>query len=97
VLLLAGLGALSTDDPEPAALPRSGPLAGILDPRVHAPPVTDGLAYNSTKQWDSVGHMSLVAALETEFNVMLDTDEIISMSSVAVVRQVLTKHGVSFA
>jgi acyl carrier protein len=59
--------------------------------------VTDGLAYNSTKQWDSVGHMSLVAALENEFNVMLDTDDIVSMSSVAVVRQVLTKHGVAFA
>ena len=56
----------------------------------------DQLAYNSTKQWDSVGHMSLVAALETEFNVMLDTDEIISMSSAAVVRQVLGKHGVTF-
>jgi acyl carrier protein len=59
--------------------------------------VTDGLTYNSTKQWDSVGHMLLVAALETEFNVMLDTDDIISMNSVAVVRQVLTKHGVPFA
>jgi acyl carrier protein len=56
----------------------------------------DDLAYNSIKQWDSVGHMALVAALENEFNVMLDTDEIISMSSVAVVRQVLAKHGVAF-
>jgi len=56
--------------------------------------VTDDLAYNSVKQWDSAGHMALVAALENEFNIMLDTDEIISMSSVAVVRQVLAKHGV---
>jgi acyl carrier protein len=41
--------------------------------------------------------MSLVAALENEFNVMLDTDDIIAMSSVAVARQILAKHGVSFA
>jgi acyl carrier protein len=63
---------------------------------ISADQVVDGLAYNSIKQWDSVGHMSLVAGLETEFNVMLDTDEIIAMSSVAVVRQILQKHGVTF-
>jgi len=58
--------------------------------------VTDTLAYNSIKQWDSVGHMALVAALETEFNVMLSTDDIIAMSSLAVVRTILLKHGISF-
>lgn len=58
--------------------------------------VVDGLAYNSVKQWDSVAHMALVAALESEFNVMLDTDDIIAMSSVAVARDILCKHGVSF-
>lgn len=58
--------------------------------------VTDGLTYNSIKQWDSVGHMALVAALESEFNVMLDTDEIIAMSSVAVAEQILRKHSVVF-
>ena len=56
--------------------------------------VTAGLAYNSIKQWDSVGHMALVAALESEFNVMLDTDEIIALSSVAVAEQILRKHSV---
>lgn len=63
-----------------------------LDPEV----ITDGLAYNSVKQWDSVAHMALVAALETEFNVMLDTDDIIAMSSVAVARDIVRKHGVTF-
>ncbi len=58
--------------------------------------ITDGLAYNSVKQWDSVAHMALVAALESEFNVMLDTDDIIGMSSVAVARDILRKHGVTF-
>jgi hypothetical protein len=41
--------------------------------------------------------MALVAGLETEFNVMLDTDDIIAMSSVAVAKQILHKHGVSFS
>lgn len=58
--------------------------------------ITDGLAYNSVKQWDSVAHMVLVAGLEAEFNVMLDTDEIIALSSVALARDILRKHGVTF-
>jgi acyl carrier protein len=58
--------------------------------------VTDSLAYNSIKQWDSVAHMALVAALETEFDIMLDTDDILAMSSVAVARQILQKYGVVF-
>ena len=59
--------------------------------------VTDNLAYNSIKQWDSVAHMALVTALESEFNLMLDTDEIIAMSSVGAAKQILGKHGVTFA
>jgi acyl carrier protein len=59
--------------------------------------IVDGLAYNSVKQWDSVAHMALVAALESEFNVMLDTDEIIAMSTVAVARDIMRKHDVTFS
>ena len=59
--------------------------------------VTNDLTYNTIKQWDSVGHMALVASIEAEFNVMLDTDEIIAMSSVLVAKEILQKHGVSFS
>lgn len=54
--------------------------------------VTDGLAYTSIKAWDSVGHMALVAALESEFGVMLDTDEIIALSTVAKAREILVRR-----
>jgi len=55
----------------------------------------EGLTYNSVRQWDSVGHMALVAAIESEFNLMLDTDEIIAMSSFSAVSEILGKHGVA--
>ena len=58
--------------------------------------VTDTLAYNSIKPWDSVGHMALVAAIEGEFNLMLDTDDILALSSVAKAREILARYGVSF-
>jgi acyl carrier protein len=41
----------------------------------------DGLAYRSVREWDSVGHMRLVAAIETRFDIMLDTDEVLDLSS----------------
>jgi acyl carrier protein len=57
--------------------------------------ITDDLAYRAIPQWDSVGHMALVAALEAEYNVMLDTDDIIGMSSVAKAKEILQKYGVT--
>ncbi len=57
--------------------------------------VTAGLAYNSIPAWDSVAHMALVAAIEQEFDLMLDTDDIIGMSSVEKAEEILRNHGVS--
>jgi acyl carrier protein len=58
--------------------------------------VTDDLKYNTIAEWDSVGHMSLVAALEETFDILLDTDDIINLSSVAQARAILAKYDVSF-
>lgn len=40
-----------------------------------------GLQYQGVELWDSVGHMSLTAALEDAFDIMLETDDIIDLSS----------------
>lgn len=40
-----------------------------------------GLIYQSVELWDSVGHMTLVAALEDAFDIMMETDDIIDLSS----------------
>jgi acyl carrier protein len=58
--------------------------------------VTDDLAYNSLKEWDSVAHMALVVELESEFDVMFDTDDILGMSTVAKAREILTRLGGTF-
>jgi len=56
--------------------------------------IGDALSYQGIPQWDSVAHMTLIAALEDEYEIMLDTDDIIDMSSVAKARQILAKYGV---
>lgn len=43
--------------------------------------VKEGLEYQAIPQWDSVGHMGLIAALEDAFDIMMDTDDIIDLSS----------------
>jgi len=39
------------------------------------------LEYMKISEWDSVGHMSLIAELEDEFGITMDTDDIIDFSS----------------
>lgn len=63
---------------------------------IPAEKVTDDLVYNSIPQWDSIAHMTLVAELESRFDVMMDTDDIIDMSSVGKARDILGKYGVAF-
>lgn len=41
----------------------------------------NGLTYQSIELWDSVGHMTLVANLEDAFDIMMETDDIIALSS----------------
>jgi acyl carrier protein len=58
--------------------------------------VQDGLTYATIKEWDSIGHMALVAELESAFGIVLEIDDIIAMSSVAKSREILGKYGVAF-
>ena len=41
----------------------------------------ESLKYNEIDEWDSIGHMSLMSALEEEFKISLETDDIIDFSS----------------
>ncbi len=51
-----------------------------------------GLKYQDIQAWDSVGHMSLMAALEDAFDIMMDTDDIIDFSSYEKGKEILSKN-----
>jgi acyl carrier protein len=53
-----------------------------------------GLEYGKVNEWDSVGHMALVAALEEAFDIMMDTDDIIDLSSFEKGKEILRKYDV---
>ena len=56
------------------------------------------LKYQDIPAWDSVGHMTLIAALEDAFDIMMDTDDIIDLSSYEKGKEILSKaeYGVEF-
>ena len=56
--------------------------------------LTAALEYNSIPEWDSVGHMSLMAALEEAFDIIMEMDDIIDFSSYNVGKEILAKYGV---
>ena len=56
----------------------------------------EGLQYQGIPNWDSVGHMTLVAALEDAFDIMMDTDDIIDLSSYEKGKEILKKYDVEF-
>jgi len=65
-----------------------------LDLPADAP--VDDLQYQDNEKWDSLAHMSLVATNEDEFSIMIDTDDVINMSSFAEAVRILGKYGVNF-
>ena len=74
-------------------------LTRLFQQEFDLPPdaVVETLAYQQQAGWDSVGHMRLVAAVETEFNLLLTTDQILDFGSFAKGLDILQAHGVADA
>ena len=56
--------------------------------------VLDNLKYQDIEQWDSLGHMSMIASLEEEFDIMFEMDDIIDFSSFTKGIETLAKYGI---
>ena len=54
------------------------------------------LKYNAVPDWDSIGHMTIVAELEDKFNVSMETDDIVDFSSYQKGLEILAKYGIQF-
>ena len=59
---------------------------------INASNVVDGLRYSGIPQWDSVAHMALIAAIEEGFDIMLDAEDVIDMSSFLKAKEIVAKH-----
>ena len=59
---------------------------------VSADDIKDELTYKSIAQWDSVAHMSLITALEDEFDIMIEIDDVIDLNSVSKAYEIVSKY-----
>ena len=59
---------------------------------IPADQVSDDLKYADHPNWDSVAHMALIAAIEESFDIMIDAEDVIDMSSFAKARQIVAKY-----
>ena len=55
---------------------------------------SENLEYNSIDEWDSIGHMTLIASLEETFSIQIDTDDVIDFSSFSKGIEILRKYNV---
>ena len=56
----------------------------------------EGLEYQSIVEWDSVGHMALIAELEECFEIEIDAEHVIEFSSFKKGKEILEKYKVIF-
>lgn len=49
------------------------------------------LEYQGIPQWDSLGHMALVADIEDEFQILIGADDVIDMSSFAAALEIVER------
>lgn len=53
-----------------------------------------GLKYQDITEWDSIGHMGLIAAIEDAFDIMMETDDIIEFSDYEKGKTIVEKYNV---
>lgn len=54
------------------------------------------LTYRGIPQWDSVAHLQLVGAIESAFDLMLETEDVLGMSSWDKAKEIVARHGVAW-
>ena len=56
--------------------------------------LNDSFVYQCVTEWDSIGHMGMIAAIEETFSIMMETDDIIDFSSYTKGAEILSKYKV---
>ena len=63
---------------------------------VDASLIDDDASVDTIEKWDSLNHLKLVLALEDQFKVSLNEEQIVEMLNYPLVKAVLQEHGVEF-
>lgn len=58
--------------------------------------LNENLAYTSIPEWDSIGHMAMIAEIEDAFDIMMETEDVIEFSSYLKGMELLKKYEIEF-
>jgi citrate synthase len=64
------------------------PVVQLIAEQLRVPEarVGDELAFGAIPEWDSLNHVNLMVALETEYGVTVDEDHMVELTSVRAIR-----------
>ena len=60
--------------------------------KINKKKLSKNIKYNSIPEWDSVGHMAMIAKLEKSFKISMEMDDIIDFSSFNEGKKILKKY-----
>lgn len=60
--------------------------------KLPANPDYTSLAFARTEGWDSIAHMQLIAAIEEAYEIMLDTKDVLALSSYSIAKTIVEKY-----
>jgi acyl carrier protein len=61
---------------------------------IDATQLNENFVYQCVPEWDSVGHMGMIAGLESAFDIMMETDDIIDFGSYTKGIELLAKYDI---
>jgi acyl carrier protein len=69
-------------------------LADVFKIEVTA--VTEDTSVDTVERWDSLTHLNLILALESEFGVSFSEEQSVEIMNYPLIKMVLQEHGVKF-
>jgi len=62
--------------------------------KINPEELSDTSSRNTIEQWDSMGHLALITALEEQFQVSISITDAMEMANIRKIKDVLKEYGV---
>jgi len=60
--------------------------------RIDVARVTDDLEFNAVPEWDSLNHITLILALESEYGLTITDDQVVELTSYRAIRELVERE-----
>jgi len=64
--------------------------------KIDAAGIDDNTSVDTVERWDSLNHLNLILALESEFEISFTEEQTIEIMNYPLIKMVLKEHGVEF-